>query len=164
MNPSEKNPKVTVLPESAAIPFNDSTRCLYRFANGKRCRLTGSQPHFGSALTISALPSPLLPWSCITMRKTSLPTSSPNFPSSLPPLISANFSPVSSLSSPKAASRLAALPFSLISPISSSTLTPALVPERIPPPGTHTGPGKLAGPARFKVSTVPERDERCECD
>ena len=47
MNPSKEGPSVTVLPELASIPFNDSTRCLYRFANGKRCRLTGSQPHFG---------------------------------------------------------------------------------------------------------------------
>src|SRR5260370_21509379 len=47
MNPSKEDPSVTVLPELASVPFNDSTRCLYRFANGKRCRLTGSQPHFG---------------------------------------------------------------------------------------------------------------------
>ncbi len=47
MNPSQKDPSVTVLAESAGIPLNDSTRCLYRCANGKRCRLTGSQPHFG---------------------------------------------------------------------------------------------------------------------
>ncbi len=47
MNPSKEGPSVTVLPELASVPFNDSTRCLYRFANGKRCRLTGSQPHFG---------------------------------------------------------------------------------------------------------------------
>jgi len=47
MNPSQKDPSVTVLAESAGIPLNDSTRCLYRYANGKRCRLTGSQPHFG---------------------------------------------------------------------------------------------------------------------
>jgi len=43
MNPSQKDPSVTVLPESASIPLNDCTRCLYRYANGKRC----SQPHFG---------------------------------------------------------------------------------------------------------------------
>ena len=47
MNPSTKGPSVAVLPESVGIPSNDSARCLYRFANGKRCRLTGSQPHFG---------------------------------------------------------------------------------------------------------------------
>ena len=47
MNPSTKNPSVPVLTESAKVPFNDSTRCLYRYANGKRCRLTGAQPHFG---------------------------------------------------------------------------------------------------------------------
>src|SRR5713226_3532813 len=47
MNPSQKDPIITVLPESASVPLNDSTRCLYRYANGKRCRLTGSQPHFG---------------------------------------------------------------------------------------------------------------------
>src|SRR5260370_27035510 len=47
MNPSKEDPSVTVLPELASIPLNDSTRCLYRYANGKRCLLTGSQPHFG---------------------------------------------------------------------------------------------------------------------
>jgi hypothetical protein len=47
MNPPKTDPNVTVLPESANIPINDSTRCLYRYANGKRCRLTGSQPHCG---------------------------------------------------------------------------------------------------------------------
>ena len=41
------NPFKTDLTESSSIPFNDSTRCLYRYANGKRCRLAGSQPHFG---------------------------------------------------------------------------------------------------------------------
>jgi len=47
MNPSKKDPSLTALPESASALLNDSTRCLYRYANGKRCRLTGSQPHFG---------------------------------------------------------------------------------------------------------------------
>jgi hypothetical protein len=47
MNSSKNDPSATILPESVSVPFNDSTRCLYRFANGKRCRLTGSQPHFG---------------------------------------------------------------------------------------------------------------------
>src|SRR5260370_22769101 len=69
------------------------------------------------------------------MPKTSLPTSSLNSPSSLPLSISANFSPVCSLWSPKAASRLDALPCSLTSPINSSTLTPAVIPEDSPPPG-----------------------------
>ena len=47
MNPSKQDPSATLVPESATIPFIDSTRCLYRYANGKRCRLTGSQPRFG---------------------------------------------------------------------------------------------------------------------
>ena len=47
MNPSKKDPSLTALPESASVLLNDSTRCLYRYANGKRCRLTGSHPHFG---------------------------------------------------------------------------------------------------------------------
>src|SRR6266849_4035516 len=63
------------------------------------------------------------------MRKTLPPTSSLNSPNSPLLSISDNFSPASSLWSPKAASRLDALPFSLTSPISSSTLTPALTPE-----------------------------------
>jgi hypothetical protein len=33
MNPSKEDPGLTFLPESPSIPFNDSTRCLYRFAN-----------------------------------------------------------------------------------------------------------------------------------
>src|SRR5713226_1640025 len=69
------------------------------------------------------------------MRKTSPPTSSPTSLSSLPLLISANFSPASSLWSPEAASRLDAPPFSLTSPINSSTPTPAVIPEDSPPPG-----------------------------
>jgi hypothetical protein len=47
MNPLKTDPSATLLQESEGIPVNDSTRCVYRFANGKRCRLTGSQPHFG---------------------------------------------------------------------------------------------------------------------
>ncbi len=47
MNSHKTDPSATVLPESAKVSLNDSTRCLYRYANGKRCRLTGSQPHFG---------------------------------------------------------------------------------------------------------------------
>src|SRR5690348_15146713 len=47
MNPRKTNPGTTIFPELASVPFNDSTRCLYRYANGKRCRLTGSRPHFG---------------------------------------------------------------------------------------------------------------------
>src|SRR5258708_7370597 len=54
------------------------------------------------------------------MRKTSPPTSSPNSPNSRPP---------QSLWSPKAASRLAAPPFSLTSPTNSSPLTPAIIPQ-----------------------------------
>src|SRR5260370_15514408 len=63
------------------------------------------------------------------MRKALPPTSSLNSPNSLLLSISANFSPVFSLWSPKAASRTGAPPFSLTSPISSSTLTPAIIPE-----------------------------------
>src|SRR6266699_5404739 len=58
MNPSQKDPSITVLPELASVPFNDSTRCLYRYANGKRCRLTGSQPHFGLCPHHSSLTKP----------------------------------------------------------------------------------------------------------
>jgi len=47
MNPHKTDPSATFLPESASIPFHDSTRCLYRYANGKRCRLPGSRPHLG---------------------------------------------------------------------------------------------------------------------
>src|SRR4029077_4359118 len=47
MNPAMQDPSVTILPESAGIPFKDSNRCQYRYANGKRCRLSGSKPRFG---------------------------------------------------------------------------------------------------------------------
>jgi hypothetical protein len=41
-------PCVTVDPEPVqVVPLGDSNRCQYRFANGKRCRLSGSKPHFG---------------------------------------------------------------------------------------------------------------------
>src|SRR5258708_604600 len=29
------------------VSNNDSNRCLYRYSNGKRCRLSGSKAHFG---------------------------------------------------------------------------------------------------------------------
>jgi len=83
MNPSKEDPSLTVLPESPSIPFNDSTRCLYRFANGKRCRLTGSQPHFGLCPHHFNLTKPTASLECTTMPKTSLPISSPNSLSSL---------------------------------------------------------------------------------
>ena len=48
MNPAMQDPNATVLSEPArVVSHDDSTRCLYRYANGKRCRLVGSKPHFG---------------------------------------------------------------------------------------------------------------------
>ena len=36
-----------VLPESGVLPQNDSTRCQYRFSNGKRCQLPGLESQSG---------------------------------------------------------------------------------------------------------------------
>jgi hypothetical protein len=37
-----------VLSELAqVVSRDDSNRCQYRYVNGKRCRLSGSKPHFG---------------------------------------------------------------------------------------------------------------------
>src|SRR5713226_9099135 len=48
MNPAMQDPNATVLSEPArVVSHDDSTRCLYRYGNGKRCRLVGSKPHFG---------------------------------------------------------------------------------------------------------------------
>lgn len=48
MNPVTQVPTATVLSETAQlVPVNDSNRCHYRYANGKRCRLPSSKPHSG---------------------------------------------------------------------------------------------------------------------
>jgi hypothetical protein len=48
MNPAMTDPSATVLSEPAQIvSLDDSSRCQYRYANGKRCRLSGSKVHFG---------------------------------------------------------------------------------------------------------------------
>jgi hypothetical protein len=48
MNPAVQDPSVTVLSEpTQVVSFDDSSRCHYRYANGKRCRLSGSKLHFG---------------------------------------------------------------------------------------------------------------------
>jgi hypothetical protein len=56
MNSKTTNPGSTVEVQAAA-PKNDSDRCQHRFANGKRCRNSASQSHFGLCLhhfTLSA--------------------------------------------------------------------------------------------------------------
>jgi hypothetical protein len=48
VNPVTQDPSATVLSETAQLVLvNDSNRCQYRFANGKRCRLPSSEPHSG---------------------------------------------------------------------------------------------------------------------
>ena len=48
MNSTMQDPSATVLSEPApVVSLDDSNRCQYRYANGKRCRLSGSKPHFG---------------------------------------------------------------------------------------------------------------------
>jgi hypothetical protein len=48
MNTAIQDPSTTVHPEPVkVVSNNDSNRCQYRYSNGKRCRLSGSMPHFG---------------------------------------------------------------------------------------------------------------------
>ncbi len=48
MNTAMQDPSTTVHPEPVkVVSSNDSNRCQYRYSNGKRCRLSGSKPHFG---------------------------------------------------------------------------------------------------------------------
>lgn len=48
MNPVMQDPSATVLSQPAqVVSLDDSNRCQYRYANGKRCRLSGSKRHFG---------------------------------------------------------------------------------------------------------------------
>src|SRR6266849_8251186 len=48
MNITTQNPSTTVHPDPVGVvTSNLSNRCHYRYPNGKRCRLSGSQPHFG---------------------------------------------------------------------------------------------------------------------
>src|SRR5713226_521398 len=48
MNPAIQDPSTTVLLKQAqVVSRDDSNRCQYRHANGKRCRLSGSKPHLG---------------------------------------------------------------------------------------------------------------------
>jgi hypothetical protein len=56
MNSTPTNSSSTVEVQ-AVTPKNDSARCQHRFANGKRCRSSASQSHFGLCLhhfTVSA--------------------------------------------------------------------------------------------------------------
>jgi len=129
MNPSQNDPSFSVLTESAKVPFNDSTRCLYRYSNGKRCRLTGSQPHFGLCPHHFSLTKPTASLELYNDAEDLTADLLPQLSELSPLSTSANFSPAYSLWSPRAASRLDAPPFSLTSPISSSTLTPAIIPE-----------------------------------
>ncbi len=46
MNTTVQEPGTTVLSEPAqVVSLDDSNRCQYRYANGKRCRLPISKPH-----------------------------------------------------------------------------------------------------------------------
>ncbi len=48
MKTTMQEPTTTLHPDpSTVVTNNDSNRCQYRYSNGKRCRLSGSQPHFG---------------------------------------------------------------------------------------------------------------------
>jgi hypothetical protein len=48
MNTTTHEPTATLHPDpSTVITKNASNRCQYRYANGKRCRLSGSKLHFG---------------------------------------------------------------------------------------------------------------------
>ena len=47
MNTITQEPTALHHDPSTVETNNDSNRCQHRYANGKRCRLSGSQPHFG---------------------------------------------------------------------------------------------------------------------
>ena len=47
MNTITQEPTTLHHDPSTVETSNGSNRCQYRYANGKRCRLSGSQPHFG---------------------------------------------------------------------------------------------------------------------
>jgi hypothetical protein len=47
MNTAMQGPRTTHPEPVKVVSNNDSNRCQYRYSNGKRCRLSGSMPHFG---------------------------------------------------------------------------------------------------------------------
>jgi hypothetical protein len=47
MNTTTQEPTVVQPHPSTPVPSNDSNRCQYRYSNGKRCRLSSSNPRFG---------------------------------------------------------------------------------------------------------------------
>jgi hypothetical protein len=47
MNTITQEPTTLRHDPSTVETSNGSNRCQYRYANGKRCRLSGSKPHFG---------------------------------------------------------------------------------------------------------------------
>ena len=47
MNPAIQDPGAVLSEPVSVVPLDDSKRCQYRYANGKRCRLPGSKPHSG---------------------------------------------------------------------------------------------------------------------
>src|SRR3989442_13286242 len=59
MNPAMQEPGATVLSEPVqVVSLDDSNRCQYRYANGKRCRLPSSKPHSGFCLHHFCLSNP----------------------------------------------------------------------------------------------------------
>ena len=85
MNTTTQEATATLYPDPpTVITKNDSNRCQYHYANGKRCRLAGAKPHLDSVLTISVSATPA-PFNLPAMtRKTSPPSFSPNFPNATP--------------------------------------------------------------------------------
>lgn len=48
MNTTIQGPTMAVHSDPVSTPTNnESGRCQFRYSNGKRCRLQGSEPHFG---------------------------------------------------------------------------------------------------------------------
>lgn len=50
MNTTMQEPTASLLPDpspSTVVSNNGPNRCQYQYSNGKRCRLSGSKPHFG---------------------------------------------------------------------------------------------------------------------
>ena|SRR5437899_1695327 len=98
MNSTMQDPSTTVLSEPApVVSLDDSNRCQYRYANGKRCRLTGSQPHFGLCPHHFSLTKPTASLELYNDAEDLTADLLLNSPNSLLLSISANFSPASSL-------------------------------------------------------------------
>jgi len=111
MNPTVQDPSVTVLSEpTQVVSFDDSSRCHYRYANGKRCRLSGPKLHFGLCPQHFRLTNPGHSVQWHNDSEDLAAALLPNFPNSSPRSVLTSFSRGSWSSLPKAAFHRAAPP------------------------------------------------------